>query len=464
MSDKPAYLLLPGPSITTILCNIPCLLKLSNETPVILMDVYDYNRLWEETLIPENDSQKAPYLLMALNDLCRRGIVRLIDYSNFYPAEDQQYYLGQNQELLQSIPDQLNQKAAVRASDEWIKYGRGSYQERPRAGFGEDTNGFCALRQDEERLHDKIDRGLGDPRGWNEKVLNKDVAALVIRRRADQVLNLDVRGIVTGNEHEITGGLFDAARPQPSTGPAPDILDTGFNIIDADMSHFHRLGPNKHIIGLDPNTISQTRNVLNTVHEITTEDDDIRYGDWIILGPLLALPRYSNISEFDFDIAKEEIQYELSTEQLAEEVLQAMSVLMRRINSGLPANKISYQTEYMIEQYNRPISQTKIPYDNIAGMIWHTSNLSRYSIEIECMLKQGVITQAAAFLLLSIMSDPIRRYNENDVHRQAMNLMTQFNPSPYIGMNPREVRKGRLSATWGERTDWFEATIANRIR
>lgn len=464
MSDRTAYLLVPGPSITTILCNIPCILKLSDETPIILMDVYDYNRLWEETLRDGEDSQKAPYLLMAFNDLCRRGIVRLIDYSAFYPAEDQQYYLDQNRALLEDTPDWVNQKAAVQASDEWIKYGRGEHQEWLRAGLGEDVDGFSSLRQEEERLHEKLDQGLGDPKGWNEKVLNKDVAALEVRRRADDVLNLNICGVITGLEHKITGGLFDAARPQPGVRPAPDFLDTGFNIINTDTSHLNRLEPNEYIIGLDPNDISQTHNVFKKINKRATDIVDGQPGHWVILGPRLALPRYKNISEFEFDIAKEEINSGLDVEQLTEEVLQAKSVLRRRTEKGLPANKLSYQAEHIVEQYNRPVSQSKVQHKGIAGMIGHTSDLSRYSIEIQSMLKQGVISQATAFLLLSIMSDPTRRYHENDVHRRAINLITRFNPSPYIGMNPKEVRKGRRSVTWGERIDWFEAEINNRIR
>lgn len=464
MSDRTAYLLVPGPSITTILCNIPCILKLSDETPIILMDVYDYNRLWEETLRGEEDSQKAPYLLMAFNDLCRRGIVRLIDYSAFYPAEDQQYYLDQNRTLLEETPDWVNQKAAVQASDEWIEYGRGEYQERLRAGLGEDANGFSSLRREEEQLHEKLDRGLGDPKGWNKKVLNKDVAALEIRRRANDVLDLNICGVITGSEHKITGGLFDAVRPRPGTGPAPDFLDTGFNTINADASYLRRLKPNKHIVGLDPKDASQTHNVFKKINERATEIVDGQYDHWVILGPSLALPRYNNISEFDFDIAKEEMSSGLDVKQLTEEILQAKSVLRRRTESGLPANKLSYQAEHIVEQYNRPVSQSKVQHEGISGMIGHTSDLSRYSIEIQSMLKRGVISQATAFLLLSIMSDPTRRYHENDVHRRAINLITRFNPSPYIGMNPKEVRKGRRSVTWGERIDWFEAGIENRIR
>lgn len=461
MTERTAYLTLPGLSVTTILINIPCILALEDPSPIILMDEFDYNRLWEETLKDADENRKAPFLLMAYDDLRRRGLIHLIDYAKYYPQEMQQHYLSQNQALLESTPDWVNQKAAVQAATGWIEYGRGSYQEPFRESLGEEADGFRSLRREEERLRQKMKRGGGDPVGWNRKVLNKDIAALAIRRRADQVLDINVSHVITGDEHTITGGLLTAAGLR-SVGPSSNILDIGFDTIDFDTSDYYHLDPENKIKNIDPSTITQTREVLSTVSKIATEMTGIQCNDKFILGPTLALPDYKNTSAFDFDIVKGEILHGLDARQLATETAQVIAMLEDGIDNGLPPNRLSYQSDAIAEQYNIPISQNKTQNEAIAGILDHATNTSNYSYEIKSILNRRDISQAAGFVALSIMSDPVQHYDKEDIYRRGMNFMAKFDPSLVIGLDVDEVRKGRRSSTWGERADWFESDDRRR--
>lgn len=93
MSTRPAFLTLPRLSLTTVLLNLPNIFDRTNgATPLILMDRYDYDRLRAEVLAGPKENQKAPYLIMAYDDLRRRGLLKLIDYTEFYTPSDQNQY------------------------------------------------------------------------------------------------------------------------------------------------------------------------------------------------------------------------------------------------------------------------------------------------------------------------------------------------------------------------------------
>ena len=202
---RPAYIALPGLSTVSVLLNLPCVANLSDgPPPVILMDSHDYERLRGPTLMGEGQSeQKDQYLTMAYDDLRRRGIVRLIDYSAWYPAAVQKQRLQQNRELIENAPECVIRRAAVQGIERWTEYGRGEYQESFRGTLGEDTNAFSGLRKSENQLQRKMKRGTGDPHGWVGKLLNKNMAALEVCRRASQRVDVDVRGIIGSRSYRV---------------------------------------------------------------------------------------------------------------------------------------------------------------------------------------------------------------------------------------------------------------------
>jgi uncharacterized membrane protein YukC len=112
------------------------------------MDTHDYERLRGPTLLgAAQSSQKDQYLTMAYDDLRRRGIVRLIDYSDLYSSAVQNQRLQQNHELIENIPDRITRQAARRGIERWAGYGRGTYQRSFRGTLGEDVSIFADLRK-----------------------------------------------------------------------------------------------------------------------------------------------------------------------------------------------------------------------------------------------------------------------------------------------------------------------------
>ncbi|RRJ31868.1 hypothetical protein [Halocatena pleomorpha] len=90
------------------------------------MDTYDYERLRARAMGEKGD-QKDHYLILAFDELRRQGIVHFIDYAAFYSNDTQQQYLCQNQALLESLPEEVHQQAALMGIEEWTGYARGTY-------------------------------------------------------------------------------------------------------------------------------------------------------------------------------------------------------------------------------------------------------------------------------------------------------------------------------------------------
>lgn len=101
------------------------------------MDSHDYNRLQGQA-VRERGNQKAQYLRMIYDELRRQNILRLIDYTDYYPVNVQNKNIGQCRDELASVAEHENRRAAKRAADGFIQYGSGSYQESFRAVFNAD--------------------------------------------------------------------------------------------------------------------------------------------------------------------------------------------------------------------------------------------------------------------------------------------------------------------------------------
>lgn len=459
MSNRPAYLTVPGPSVTSVLLNIPYILHLSDPPPVILMDVHDYERLQAETVQDTGDNKKAPYLLMAYDDLRRRGVLRLIDYADFYPAAVQEQYLHHNQDVLADTPDWVHRRIGMKGSAGWIDYGRGTYQEQFRASLGEKPDAFGDLRQAEQRLLHKMKNGTGNPVGWSEKVFNRGVAGLAVRRRADQLLDLDVQGVISGPKHHMIGEYVVAAQSQEQAGLPIESTAVGCDVIDTDMSYLETLHPTRRIAGLRPATVAHIRGVLDTVGEIAAEVAGVQHDDWFVLGPAFALPQYNSL--FNLDQIRLQIDHGLDADTLAAEATAAVTALKEDTGSDLSATKRRYEADWIAETSGTTASGN-IEGNDLVEMVDYALTLSDYSRMLRSLTEADDISQAAAFVAASIMSDPVRQYETDAVYRRGVELMMRFAP-PAVDRHELEMlRKERRSDTWSEHTAWFEA--ADRAR
>jgi hypothetical protein len=455
MNNRPAYLTVPGPSVTSVLLNIPYVLSLSSDPPpVILMDVHDYERLRAETVHDTGDNKKAPYLMMAFDDLRRRGFLRLIDYAAFYPAAVQEYYLEQNQQLRADTPDWVHRRIAMKGNDGWIGYGRGEYQEQFRASLGEDPAAFDDLRQAEQRLRRRMKHGTGDPVGWSEKVFSRGIAGLAVRRQADRVLDLDVRGVISGPKHQMLGEYLTATQSRTQAGLPIESTAVGCDVIATDASYLEQLDPVGRITGLTPSTVAYIRGVLDTVGEIAADVAGVQHDDWFVLGPTFALPQYNSL--FNLDRIRMQIEHGVDADRLASEATAAVAALKESADQDLSPGKCRYEADWIAETTGTTASGS-IQGNNLVEMVDYALTLSDYSRTLRTLTEDETISQAAAFVAASIMSDPVRRSTTDAVYRRGLELMTRFDPPAVDRHELTMVRKERRSDTWGDHTDWFEA-------
>ncbi len=439
MSPRPAFLTLPRLSLTTVLLNLPSVFDRANgATPLILMDRYDYDRLRAEVLDGPAENQKAPYLIMAYDELRRRGVLRLIDYTEFYEPSMQHQYLSQSQALLQNTSERTNREAAVKASKSWIEYTRGAYQEQFRAGLGESTRSFHTLRRSERTQRQKLKRGVSDPRAWNEKLLSRGIAALAVRDQANATLDVNIQGIITGTQYQIIGNFIESKSDHTTTSDTADLTD---------------LQAGYRFLGIDVGTATDTRSILDEISTITTELSGVQYDDWFLLGPSLAIPQYDDL--FDLELITDQLE-KLDQETLVNETKQAIEYLER---SPPKPGTLQYEADWLGEKYDLlPTDKTR--QTGLSLAVEFAYNTTNYSRELWTVLEETDISQAAALVGTSIVGGQQRASDDEEIYRQGMKLMTHFD-SPSISTEEiTAVRKERRGDSWDEHTDWFET--ANR--
>jgi hypothetical protein len=448
MTNRSAILTVPGLSTTTLLANLANVMdQAGSHTPVVLVDKYDYERLRGRHIKGIGQNEKAPYLGVVYDELRRRGTIRLIDYSKYYPKKVQQQYLQQNEELVKEIPAWLHQQIAARGVKRWKKYGRGSYQEPVRAALGEDEETFAASRRKEEGLYKKLKRGGGDPVAWNRKLLNKSVAALEIRHQANKNMGLNVECIVAGPEHKIIVDLLRAARSNKSTNLDTSVLDVDPGDIATEVPHAKGSDPLHSIEGIEPEMNTNTRNMFDTITEVAT-DIVGRGGDkWVILGPAFAIPQYSEI--FDEEIIQAQVNGGMDATDLASQTTQVFNALKDDGREDQPSSQFRYEADRIAEKHRSSS-------EDIESIISQTMSMSNYSIELDSLVDENDISQAAIFTAAGILSDPIHRYDENDVYRYSLDLAAKLNFSDVAEAELKRVGKESSGITWGGSFDWVD--------
>lgn len=451
MSQRDALLALPGPSTTSLVLNIPHIFQTQNQ-PVVLIDKYDYDKIRSRAIFEENT--KYHYLTLAYESLARRGIIDLIDYSRFYPPRLRERNLERNEKLLQHLSSDISRRYATVACELWTDYARGEYQEDFRGGLSEDVDEFVSMRRSERKQERKMASGVGDSDGWLRKVINKDVAALHIRRNADRELNqYNVKGIIAGGEHLITSQL---------NGTTPSGLsDYDLPVTEAGTSanHLDRLHAGNRIYGLMPSELTETRETLNLTSELASEIAGVNEDDWFVLGPSLAVPSYDDMLEMD------SIKYQFQDRDLADLQQQAANLVNElRSKAEVPTsfNKLQYSAEYTAEQQGRGISADGFSVSSLTASLEHAVQLSAASNQIRSLTEEGGYDEAAVFVALSFMNDPAHRFEQEDVYRKATKLKRRLDPPNLDQDTLDSYRKERQGETWSENKDWHEDPEADR--
>ncbi len=444
MASTPAYLTDPGFSLTSLLVNVPYLLRFTDgPTPVILMDTYDYDRLRGRVLTEENN-EKIQSLGLAYEELRRRGILRFIDYAELYPPAVQQRMLRRNQAVIEETPSWIHQRAAVQGADGLVAYGWGEYQRSFRSRLGEELSKFDSQRAAVAQQRDDMERGRSDPAEWNQNVLNEYVTALEIRQRANQVLNLDVRGVVGQGDSELLAQLLTAESSNTT-----------------DLSHIERLDPIQNMISFNHTAAVQTRDILNLVGEIAADVAGVQHEDWSFLGSTLALPNYHDL--FAIGRLRRDLR-QMNVEQLAEEAARGIDILQARTDASGTHTKLQYEAGWLEEQAP-PLTAGRAHREELMALTEYAVQQSRYSRELRVLAEQGDLSQAAAFIAASAMSDPTQRYETDDLSPHARDLLGQLGPSSVTDAQLETYRQRGdylTGDTADTAPDWFETADRQR--
>jgi hypothetical protein len=460
MSNRPVYLALPRLSVSTVLLNLPNILDLSvGPPPILLMDRADYNQTREDC-IRDPDNQKAFYLMMAYEELRRRGIICLIDYADYYPSSIQDQYLQQNKELIGDMTTQVNRLAASKANDEWLKYARGEYQEPFRGSIGENESTFAALRRGEKKQCHKLECGTNDPMSWNEKVLSKGVAVLKIcQKLIEKEPDLNIQKIVCSPQYNILNDFLTVADAPQADGSITDGLDIGHDFIDTNSAYLRRLEPHRRITSFTGHTVAKTRTVLDAITEIATRRSGVQFNDWFLLGPSLAVPRYDEI--FDFDVISHQINNKLDTSQLRVETERIVETLNGNIDDGPSTNKLRYEYDSLAETYDLPTTLEMKQNRAAIEMMDYAFKLPNYSRELRSLVDEGPLTQAAGLVAVSIARDP-QPYDEDDIQRRSLEVAARLDPHSNDVMTPEQREKERQGEAWRDIPNWFEVKGRSR--
>lgn len=453
-NSRSAYVAPPGLSFTSIFLNLPYVIR-ESPSPVIFVDEHDYQQLRQAALEGGSDSPKAPYLLTACDNLRQQNTIQIIDYTEFYTVLEQENNIRCNRGLLESVPNAINRKLAVAGDDEWIGYARGAYQESLREGLGEDMAAFRAHRQAEKNQHRKMKRGLDDPLEWNMKVLNKGVTALAVCENIQEQLNVDVQGVIASTQYNVIGELYEATQQGEQQSPIPD-LDLSSQEIDADASHLDDLEPTQQIVGLEPSEARRMQDMFGTVNKIAMEITREQHNEWTVLGPILAIPHLDTMINIEF--VRTKIKRE-DADTLAAEAKRTIDEL-KKVTDSRALTKCQYHAEWTAEQYGDVTDRTARR--ELAATINHATDLTQWSGELLDMVRENSVSQAAAYIVASSLSEPTHQHDENDIYRRSVRLRNRLNPPSIDDKSLQEAKKERRGETWTEHPDWYGRFDRNR--
>lgn len=430
-SQQLAYVTLPGLSMASLLANLPYLMYGSSRmSPVIFVDIHDYNRL-QAIALKERDSPWNQSLAMAYGHLLRRGVIQLIDYSNFYMRYTQRKVIKQNQEILEEVSNDVQQRAAIGAAQGRINYQRGEYQETFRENLGEDLDVFIGGRKTEKSRRKKLKQGCGDSLEWNKRILDQYAAALEVRCAADEIFDhLDVKYVIGEGESGIISkdGLVATASHIPEQS---------------------------HIEELPPRELKHTREAFETIGQLATEISGAQHNDWVLLSPTLAVPQYDDL--FNISMIQNEIESGLNKERLIEEVTDVINLLEKQPNSD---PEMTYAAEYLAESDIMPFAPSPAQRQTITKIGNYATTLTQFSNELRPLVKDGHVSHVAGLIGATLVSDPSPHNDLNQIYQQGEELINRLDPPSINETQLTTIRRRKQG--WDETLDWYEKTDRNR--
>jgi hypothetical protein len=430
MAEKVGYLTLPGVSLTSLIPNIPNIVTKERESPVIIMDSHDYAR-FKGRVITERKNIKVQHLAMVYDELDRRDILKTIDYAAYYSPDRQEHNLRQVRRALASLSEYEHRQAVEEAAKGYLHYGLGEHQQPMRANFN-DSAAFAEHRQEVQHQYQQIDRGVGDPRLWNEEVVSQYMAAVEVWRRANADLDLNIKHIIGQGESSSIAILLDAA---------PDLDWT------SDTQLENPLNP---ITEINLDKTSQVREILDEMSAMAKETARVQHHDWFVIGSRLALPAYEEM----FDGAWSDMRFDRDTKDIVAETRDLLTYLDKEAADGPSEDHLRDKADWIIEKHEEILSPEKK--QQLLTEFRDLVDLQNHSRDLRSL--EGRYTPPAIYLAATVKMDPVYNYNNDELYQLAADMQNRLGPQtvtdPQIerfmgrGSFRREAEASRADGDW----------------
>lgn len=430
------YLATPSMCFTTLFTHLPTLLDNRRQQPIIIMDEHDIQRL-HGRVVRERDNRELQIRGAICDTLLRRGLLRTIDYAHYYSANKQDQNLQCCREALASLPDHVNQQAASKSSEIYTEFHHGEYQKPFRSALGTWKGSLDHRNQIVKHRH-KLERGLGDPLGWNERIFGKYMAALEVRYWANQALDYNIVGIIGQGDQEGLSTILQAA-------------DFEF---DDDMVALDSSGQSIKQIGRpDPTRTAEFHDLFQDVAKRAKETTGTEHQDWYTLGARFAAPLFPDL----FIRLNGLNGIHQNTDTIVAEADKILSYLDKKAADNRPTH-LQYDAEQIAEDHEYPPHKT----NEIMDQLKKAADLANYSDDLREIADSGIFSPAAVFVAASIKMDPDHRYNRDERYRRAVNLLQRLRPVTVPDAEIEDFRNRGGFRTGGKRRNWYQRTNRNR--
>lgn len=434
---RTALLTPPSMCFTTLFTNLPTILNGRNHTPVIIMDAHDIERL-HGRIVRERGNKGLQIRGMIADSLIRRGILKPIDYGKYYTARRQRRNMETIQRELEKLSNQAHENAMETSAEVYNHFHRGDYQRPFREALGT-WNSSINQRNSISSYKNKVERGLGDPEGWNDRILAKYLAALEVRYRANKKIDLNIVKVIgQGDQHGLAKLISESDL---------DFKDHIARIkTDSDQHSIQQI--------YRPNTEKTARShrIFEDISTTAQKITGVESNEWYSIGSRLAAPILPDLfTRLDgFSSSR------YSHDEIDAQTRDILNRLDRRASDN-DINHVQYRAEKIAEQREGTNQQTK----QTANRLKQSADLSNYSSGLRDLVDDGHSPEAT-FLAASIKMDPHHRYHKDDVFRRSVQLKRQLK---HIEVSNEELDnfKTRGSVrTGGKQRNWHQQTERKR--
>ncbi len=399
------YLAPPGFSLTSFIMNVPQLQWETGTTPVVI-DRYDWDRLRGRIVTRLQGDIDSPHqshsqrLGLMLTQLRQQGLIRCVDYREYYPQSIQRRNIAQIRAVLSSLDTHEKQQAAVAAAKGYGRYGFGSYQESLRRTL-DNLDQYLDSRKRISKEADRLSRGVGDEDLWLERVMNQHMAALSVRQSLERKRGVTI-SCLGQNEIAAVASLID---DPPSKQLPPTLRDIDGTLTDT-------------AVEFDIDDTTKHREVADQISKIAQEIVGIDNDHWFVFGPRLAMVESGDT----YTRARSYIRFG-SAESIASEAEQLLSRLNDRREENRSAEFINHEAEWLAEQNQLdPIERR-----HIVNQLRAETRLSNYSRDLKALGSE--YSDGAKAVVESVVMDPVNNYVSNDIFKETIDLLRTLEPT-----------------------------------